>query len=343
VRKILIGIGAAGLALYGTAYAAEPTTLKFGFTSPPTSFVHIYGSEPWIKDVEAASDGTLKIQMFFNNVLGTVFNIYDRTVNGVVDISFGTIGTVQGVFPRSTVSGLPFETENPFEASLALYRLFENGVITDEYKAVKVLTLFTFSSSSLHSTKEIKVMEDMRGLKMGAASKTVAEAHQLLGATPVTMAPAESYPSLQRGVIQGVNMSWPAVVSFKLDEVTKHHLDAPFGLAGAYFFLNKDAYAKLPDAARKAIDKYSGEVLTKRLGGGGIEEDKKVIAKLRADSTRTVNSLSAAEKTRWRETLKPVVETWVKETPDGEKVLAAFRAEVGKIRKDVAAAGGVMR
>jgi TRAP-type C4-dicarboxylate transport system substrate-binding protein len=134
--------------------------------------------------------------------------------------------------------------------------------------------------------------------------------------------------------VQGVNMSWPAVISFKLDEVTKNHLDAPFGLAGAYFFMNKEAYAKLPQKAQAAIDKYSGEPLTKRLGAGGIEEDKKVIARLRSDPTRYVGGLAPDEKERWRKTLQPVIDNWVKETPDGASVLAAFREEVAKIRKE---------
>jgi TRAP-type C4-dicarboxylate transport system substrate-binding protein len=316
------------------AQAPEPTTLKFGFTSPPTSFVHVFGSEPWSKEVEAASNGTLKIQMFFNNILGTVFNIYDRTVNGVVDISFGTIATVQGTFPRATVSGIPFTVENPYEASLALYRLHTTGVISQEFQAVKVLTLFTFSSSSVQAVKEVRNVEEAKGLKMGAASKTVAQAWELLGAVPVTLAPAESYQALQRNLIQGVNMSWPAVLSFKLHEVTKFHMEAPFGLAGAYFFMNKDSYAKLPEVARKAIDTYSGEPLTKKLGGGGIEENKSVINKLKAMPGHVYAELQGAEKERWRKLFEPITEEWVRTTPDGAKVLAAFRQEVEKVRKE---------
>jgi TRAP-type C4-dicarboxylate transport system substrate-binding protein len=331
--KAIVVATAAALALSAGAARAEPTTLKFGFTSPPTSYVHVFGSEPWAKDVEAASNGTVKIQMFFNNVLGTVFNIYDRTVNGVVDISFGTIGTVQGVFPRSTVSGIPFLVEDPYEASLALYRLYEHGVTAQEFSAVKVISLFTFSSSSLHTTKEIRVLEDAKGQKLGAASKAVADAYELMGAVPVTMAPAETYQALQRGLIQGCNMSWPAVLSFKLAEVTKYHLDAPFGLAGAYFFMNKDVYAKLPQVAKDAIDRYSGEPLTKRLGGGGIEENKKVIGKLE-EMHHTVSALAPNEKARWRKLFQPIVDEWVKTTPDGAKVLAAFEAEVAKVHNE---------
>src|SRR5262249_18442133 len=160
--------------------------------------------------------------------------------NHVVDISFGTLGNV-GLFPQSEVTNLPFETDNPYEASVALYRLNASGVTADEFKAVKVLALFTFSSTALHSTKQIRTLEDMKGLKLAGLSKILSEELVLMNAVPVTMGPAETYQSITRGTISGTNMSWPAVRSFKLDEVTKHHLQAPFGLAAAYFFMNKEA------------------------------------------------------------------------------------------------------
>jgi TRAP-type C4-dicarboxylate transport system substrate-binding protein len=98
--------------------------------------------------------------------------------------------------------------------------------------------------------------------------------------------------------------------------------------------MNKDSYAKLPDAAKKAIDTYSGEPLTKKLGGGGIQENKSVIEKLKAMPGHTYAELQGAEKERWRKLFEPITETWVKETPDGAKVLAAFRQEVDKVRKE---------
>jgi len=326
------------LALCASAAAAEPTTLKFGFTSPPTSYINVYGAEPWSKEVEEASQGTLKIQMYFNNILGNVTNIYDRTINHVVDISFGTLGNV-GLFPKSEVTSLPFEADNPLEASLALYRLHASGVIADEFKAVKVLTLFTFSSSALHITKQIQTMEDMKGLKLAGLSKILSDEQVLLGAVPITMAPAETYQSIMRGTVAGTNMSWPAVISFKLDEVTKHHLQVPFGLAGAYFFMNKEAFAALPAAAQKAIDRYSGEALTKRLGGGGIAIDKESIAKVAAQPGHTIGTLAPEERERWRKTLLPVIEEWTKATPGGAAVLAAYRQEVQKVRAEVGQAG----
>jgi hypothetical protein len=38
------------------------------------------------------------------------------------------------------------------------------------------------------------------------------------------------------------------------------------------------------------------------------------------------------EAARWRARIAPVVDEWAKRTPDGEIVLAAYRAEIAKIR-----------
>jgi TRAP-type C4-dicarboxylate transport system substrate-binding protein len=328
-------IAALALFLAGApALAQEPANLRFAFTAPATSYVNVYGAEPWTKEVEAAAGGTLKITLFPANVLGNVFNIYDRTVNGVVDLSFGTIGTMAQVFAKSNVSTLPFVGEDPYESSMALYRLYARGITADEFQAVKVITLFTFSSSGMHTNKPIRTLEDMRGMKLGAASKILADSLQLLGAVPITVAPAETYQSIQRNLISGTNMSWPGTTVFKLPEVAKNHLDVPFGLAGAYFFMNKDAFAKLPAPARAAIDKYSGEPLAKKMGLGGIAADKIVIDQLKAMGDQTFTTLSPAEKERWQKILAPITEDWVKTTPDGARVLAAFREELIKARND---------
>jgi hypothetical protein len=47
---------------------------------------------------------------------------------------------------------------------------------------------------------------------------------------------------------------------------------------------------------------------------------------------QTITTLSPAEEAHWKERAKPVVDAWVAATPDGAKVLAAYRAEIAKIR-----------
>ena len=42
--------------------------------------------------------------------------------------------------------------------------------------------------------------------------------------------------------------------------------------------------------------------------------------------------ISDAELARWEKAVAPVVQGWVKRTPDGAKILAAFRAEIKRYR-----------
>ena len=49
---------------------------------------------------------------------------------------------------------------------------------------------------------------------------------------------------------------------------------------------------------------------------------------------QTITTLSPEEEARWKERAKPVVDAWVASTPDGAKVLAAYRAEIAKIRAE---------
>ena len=47
---------------------------------------------------------------------------------------------------------------------------------------------------------------------------------------------------------------------------------------------------------------------------------------------QTMVTLAPSELERWHARLEPLTEQWVQKTPDGEKVLAAYRAEVKKLR-----------
>ena len=47
---------------------------------------------------------------------------------------------------------------------------------------------------------------------------------------------------------------------------------------------------------------------------------------------QSVVKLSDQERARWKTRIQPVIDNWVKNTPDGAHVLAAFRQEIAAIR-----------
>jgi len=310
---------------------ADPTLLKFGFIAPPTSWVNTMGADPWSKAVMADADGTLDIKIFYGTTLGTTANIYDRTVNGVVEISFGTFGDLTGLFQKVNVTSLPFETRDCTEGALALWSLYKKGVLADEMGTIRPLVLFAFPGYVMSSKKSIRSMADLAGVKIAATNRVVSQGLQLLGAVPVTLMPTELYQAVQRDTVNGVTLSWAAVSIFKVDELTKYELDTPFGVGPGYFFMNKDAYARLPAVAQKAIDKHAGDKLNVQLSKACFEAGNANRPNLLAHG-HTISELEPAEAERWKARVLPITEDWVKVTPGGDKVLAAYREEIAAQR-----------
>lgn len=331
--KRLTTVAFAAALSISAAEAASPTTLKFGFPAPMQSKVYVWGAGPWADAVTKDANGTLDIKFFYGNTLGTVQNMYDRTIQGVANLSFGILGPLAGQFKKVFVTTLPFETRNDVEASKALWQLYSKGVISDEFDKVKPLALFTFPHAGFHTNKPIKDESDLKGLKLATSSRLMGQFITLLGASPVTMGPPEYYQAVSRGLTDGIAVGWSAVTTFKLDEVTKYHLNVPSGVAGAYMFMNKRSYDKLPAAARRAIDKHSGEPYFTKMGEVTDRMDRVGLELVEKKAGHSVKDIDPAVQARWKEMAQPIVRDWVKRTPDGAKVLAAYREALQSIRK----------
>lgn len=331
MRSVII-TSAAAIALMTASASADPVQVKFAYPSAPNNALFAQGAQAWADDVNKASDGAIEIKIFSGGVLGDNTNMYDRITGGVIDIGLAVFGPISSVFPKTNVGTLPFEAKNHREDALALWHLYQKGVITEEFAKVKPLGFIVFPELVIHSKRPIHSLADMKGLKISVEGRVLSNMMPRLGAVPISLQPGELYASLQRGLVEAVPQGWPSVPTFHLNEVTNFHLEAPLGYNTGYVFMNKDAYAKLPQKGREAIDKYSGEAYVTRL----IAADDTMEAFGR-DATKgiqgqTIASLAPAEEARWKELVAPVTEEWVKATPDGDKVLAAFRAEVAAIR-----------
>ncbi len=331
MRKLFAAVlAASGLAM-ASAYA-DPVQVKFAYPSAPNNALFAQGAQAWADDVTKAADGAIEIKIFAGGVIGDNSNMYDRITNGVTDIGLAVFGPVSSLFPKTNVGTLPFEARNHREDALALWHLYQKGIITDEFAKVKPLGFIVFPGLVIHSKKPIHNLADMKGLKISVEGRVLSTMMPRLGASPISLQPGELYASLQRGLVEAVPQGWPSVPTFHLNEVTNFHLEAPLGFNTGYVFMNKDAFAKLPPKGQAAIDKFSGEAYVLRL----IAADDTMEAFGR-DATKalpgqTVATLAPDEEARWKELVAPVTDEWVKATPDGTSVLAAFRSEVAAIR-----------
>lgn len=334
MKTAFVAILAAAALTTGSAFA-DPVQVKFAYPSAPNNALFAQGAQGWADDVNKAADGAIEIKIFAGGVIGDNSNMYDRITNGVTDIGLAVFGPVSSLFPKTNVGTLPFEAKNHREDALALWHLYQKGVITEEFAKVKPLGFIVFPGLVIHSKKPMHNLADMKGLKISVEGRVMSTLMPRLGASPISLQPGELYASLQRGLVEAAPQGWPSVPTFHLNEVTNFHLEAPLGFNTGYVFMNKDAYAKLPPKGRDAIDKYSGEAYVLRLVAADDTMEAVGRDATKATPGQTIASLDPAEEARWKELVAPVTEEWVKATPDGEKVLAAFRAEVAAVRAGI--------
>jgi TRAP-type C4-dicarboxylate transport system substrate-binding protein len=321
-------------AIPAAARADEPIVLKFGSGVPPQSWPNTRGVIPWTKEVEKDSGGAIKFQIFTGGQVVTLKNAYDRMMNGVVDCIYGAFSEITGTYKKAMVPTLPFEAPKAVVASVALWRLYETGVISDEFAKVKPIALFGYNPSGIQTSRSITKLEDMKGIKLAVISHSSAQEVELLGGTPVTMSPSEIYEALQRGLAAGAVLGWTGTQTFKLAEVTKYHLDVPFGNNPGFLMMTKTAYEKVPAKARAALDKHMGLEWSVVMGRNSDQVEEESRAQVRALPGHTVAALSEEQTERWHKLLAPIADEWVKTNPDGARVLAAYRAEVAKANKE---------
>ena len=154
-----------------------------------------------------------------------------------------------------------------------------------------------------------------------------------LGGAQVTFRPDETYQAISRGIADGTLMPFTGTATFKINEVVKAHLDAALGSDAALIFMSRKKFDSLPPQAKAAIERYSYAGFSEKLGRLTDEQwaEKRELVKA------STSTLPASEEARWKKAVAPVSAEWAKETPDGQKVLQAFRAEVAAYEKSRAA------
>ena len=319
-------------ALAAASALSAPMAIKFASPSPPTAHLNVQIFAPWTEEVTAASDGALEIQLVAGHILASHRNVFDRVRKNVAAIGWGLQALVPGQFPASSVAEVPGLFETSVESSLALWRLLEQGTLGNEYGDVKPLAIFSFPASSIHAKEPLRTLDDLTGRKFAVSGKVPGEVIVALGGVPISLAPPEFYQSISRGLVNGVLMPWTGVAPYRMHEVTGHSLDGPLGGYPGMIIMNKAIYAELPAAAKKAIDSHSGETLVRRFATFWDRIQLRARKQLGHGENHSTVSPEGAEKARMIAALAAVERAWVARTPNGAKIIEAFKAEVAQAR-----------
>jgi len=239
-----------------------------------------------------------------------------------------------GRFPVTEAFELPFMVRDSERASRGLWHYAMKNA-TAEYKGVKPILFHLHDGSLLHTVKkQVKTLEDFKGLKIRAPNRQSSKMVAALGATPVPMPLPQAAEALSKGVIDGAIIPWEVIPSMKFEEITKFHTDAGAGEAqisntAFIFAMNQAKYDSLPPELKKVIDANSGPEPSAWVGKVFVDDiiPGKKSAEVRKN---TFYSLPAEEVKRWEAATANVTEEWVKDMTakgfDGKKLLEEARA-----------------
>lgn len=274
----------------------------------------------WAKEIEKRTKGRVQISIFSSGSLTPADQCYDGVVKGVSDIGMSCFSYTRGRFPVMEVLDLPLGYPSGQIATRVandVYRIFQ----PQELNAVKVLYLHAHGPALLHTKKEVRSLEDLKGLKIRSTGLTASIASSL-GAVPVAMPQGMTYESLQKGIVDGTIGPIEALKGWKQAEVIKNTTDcADVGYTTAMFVvMNKEKWLALPPDIQAIITEVSNEWIS--LHGKIWDDLDKEGREFSLSHGNKIIPLTDAESLRWKKAVRPVIMEFVNNKgAEGQKAL----------------------
>ena len=289
--------------------AADKVLIKMTGDYPDKHPTVRNGWLPWIDQMKEQSGGRLIIKYFNPNTLAPNKDNFNSVVAGSVDLGVTATWYQTGKFPLTTITALPMLFNGAESGSLTVQKLYETyPQWRDEYKEIKMLWQWMSASVQLHTTKkEIKTLEDLKGLKIIVWGATANRIIRDLGANPIDMVPSDTYLALERGMADGVACPLAPMRAFKISDAAKHHTIVDLYNDSFWGGMNWDKWNGLPDDLKKLLEDSTGMKMTE-ISGRTLDEGAIADAAWMKEQGHTFYVLPEAEKDKWRAQLKGIHE-----------------------------------
>ena len=207
------GIGVAASAAFGPAFAQASPTVRWRLASSfPKSLDTLYGaSEDLARRVSELTGGKFQIRPFQAGEIVPGLQVMDAVQQGTVEVghtvSYYYVGKAQVLaFDTGVPFGLTTRQQNAwmyYGGGIELFR----SVLAD-FGIIQFPAGNTGAQMGGWFRKEIRDLADLRGLKMripGLGGTVMSR----LGVVPQTLAGADIYPALERGVVDAAEFVGP--------------------------------------------------------------------------------------------------------------------------------------
>ncbi len=256
------------------AWAAE---FNLSYASPYTE-AHPYGAADaeWIARIEEQSGGRVDITPYWGRTLITSREGVDELSAGVADMAYiAPIYARSGYDMNRLVPGMFYGYTDP-EKVLSVYMdlVEENPVFNEELGGVHVVGYNVGTPMHvLLREGPVESLDDLKGLRIRSAVDFIGPL-AAFGAEGVTMPMTETYPALEKGVVDGVIAPYEALKSLSFAEVVGYYSELPHS-RGAYPSrgINDAVWAGLPADIQQIFDDNTEWLSMRTLELAQVAED----------------------------------------------------------------------
>ncbi len=286
--------------------------------STPTTKADIFVATELTK----RTNGRVKVTMYHGGTMGDSKEMIDLVGEGAIEI-----GNFSGAYnfsrmPLQAFFGIPMLMKDATMAGKLMRAAAKTQTeLQEDWKKnnLHAFNLRGLPPYRLISTKPIKKLEDLKGLRVRTFGKTSPKVFKGLGAVPVNMTVGEAYEGLQRGSVDAVFLPWAGMYAYKLHEVAKYVSDINFGADSCYLtYVNLDVWNSWPQNLKDLFNQIvtEAELMSDQMVAG---LDKKLLGAMQQAGAELVHF------------------------EDQEKLIEAVADPIGMVEAEVANVGGVYK
>lgn len=291
-------------------FASDTVTFTYSNYYPETNNIAQECWKPALKHITEKTGGKIVFKEYWAGALHGVQDGFTACKSSMTDMTQAYAHSHSGMFQLMHAGCLPFAFPNTVVAATVLEHLYPK-YFKKEYEKQGVLlsNIVVLDMGGFISTKPVRTLDDMKGLRLFTGGGMNSDVYEALGAVPVNVNPAEIFSALQRGVIDGVCFPKGIIIPRHLHEIAKYYTDAGLTVADVSLCMNRNKFRKLPDDLKKQLYQALRENSFIQ-SHGYMSMDASATEELIANGVEVIK-LSPEESKRFQEAVMPVWENFI--------------------------------
>ena len=276
-------------------------------------------------DVDKRTNGALKFDIYPNSSLVKVNSQFSALRRGALDLSLVPLSYAGGEVPETNIGLLPAlvpsydvgtRWKNAEVGKLLTQMLADKGVV--------VVSWIWQAGGVASRNKALVVPDDAKGMKIRGGSREMDMMFKDAGASVLSLPSNEIYAAMQTGAMDAALTSSTSLISFRLEEVSKHLTS---GRGKSYWFMfeplmmSKQVFDKLPKPQQDAIMGVGADL--EKFAVDSAKADDVAVAGVYQKAGAKVYDLDDAALAKWQVLARPVWKDYADKSETCAKLLAA--------------------